>query len=452
MNDPVKYDFHLIAIGGGSGGLATARRAALHGKKAAVVEAGKLGGTCVNVGCVPKKVMWYASNHMEAAQRAKDFGIAAEVPEVDWGALVARREAYIRRLNGIYERNLGNSDVAHLQGFGSIVDAHTVSVDGKHYTAEHIVIATGGKPLIPPVPGAELGIDSDGFFALTGRPSKVAVIGAGYIAVELAGVLNGLGADTSLLIRNENALRQLDPLLSETITTLTEESGVNVVKNVKLEALAGQPGAIDIHLTDQVLDGFDTVIWAIGRQPNVAGLALDDAGIRTDERGYIVTDEYQNTNVPNVYALGDVSGRIELTPVAIAAGRRLADRLFAGMTDRKLDYDNIPTAIFSHPPIGTVGLTEPQAIAVHGKDNVRIYTSKFNPMLYALSDHKVPTLMKLVCVGTDEKVVGVHILGDAADEILQGFAVAVKMGATKAQLDDTVAIHPTSAEELVTMT
>lgn len=441
--------YDLIAIGGGSGGLASAQRAALHGKKAAVIEANRLGGTCVNVGCVPKKVMWYAAHLSEWLHRAPDYGFSKVDSTLDWSSLVMSREQFIKRLNGIYERNLDNKGVDHIDGWANFVDANTVEVNGKHYTADHIVIATGGYPTVPELPGAELGITSDGFFSLTERPDKVAVVGSGYIAVELAGVLNALGTDVTLVIRKDAVLREFDSMLGESLLGYMQEAGITVLQEATPTRVIDADKHLHLETTKTTLENLDEVIWAIGRSP-VNNINLAAANLSADERGFIQTDDYQNTDVKGIYAIGDVTGRAALTPVAIAAGRRLGDRLFNNQPERKLDYDNIASVVFSHPPIGTVGMSEDQARAKYG--DVKVYTSKFNAMLYALSEQKVPTRMKLVCVGADEKVVGVHIIGDAADEIMQGFAVAVKMGATKQQLDDTVAIHPTSGEELVTMT
>ncbi len=444
--------FDLIAIGGGSGGLATARRASLHGARTAVIESARLGGTCVNVGCVPKKVMWQASEAAGMLHRAADYGFRPVEPVLDWPLLKSRRDAYIERLNGIYQRNLDKDGVTLFRGHGRFLDAHTLEVDGQRLTADHVVIATGGKPRWPAIPGAELGIDSDGFFSLEQRPDRVAVVGAGYIAVELAGVLAGLGAQTSLVVRHHSPLRGFDGMLQQGLIEALPQHGVELVTGFTPSALSGRPGDLRLAGEDgQALEGLDAVIWAIGRDANTDGLGLDAAGVATDAFGNVPADQWQQTSVDGVYALGDITGKVPLTPVAIAAGRRLSDRLFGGMPERRLDYDCIPTVVFSHPPIGTVGLTEEEARAAHG-NAVRVFTSSFVAMHYALSEEKVRTHMKLVTVGANERIVGAHILGGGADEMLQGFAVAVRMGATKRDFDDTVAIHPTSAEEMVTMT
>lgn len=445
--------FDCIAIGGGSGGLAAARRAASHGARAAVIEGGALGGTCVNVGCVPKKVMWNAAHTLDAVHRAPDYGMTLRYHGLDWATLAERRAAYIERLNGIYARNLDNDGVTHIRGYARFVDANAVEVDGNRYTADHFVIATGGRPVLPDVPGAELGIDSDGFFALREQPRRAAVVGAGYIAVELAGVLAGLGTETSLVVRRHAPLRDFDPVIQEGLQEALPQHGVDLVTHFTPARLdrAGDGSLTLIAEDGRVVDGLDTVVWAVGRRANTASLGLEAAGVATDGAGQVPVDEWQQTNVPGIYSLGDVTGRVPLTPVAIATGRRLGDRLFGGQKDRRMDFENVPTVVFSHPPIGTVGMTEDEARQQYG-DAVTCFSTTFVAMDYALSDHKPRTRMKLVTVGDEQRVVGCHIMGIGADEMLQGFAVAVKMGATKRDFDETVAIHPTSAEEMVTMT
>ncbi len=444
--------YDVIAIGGGSGGISIAERAAMYGKKAAVVEMGKMGGTCVNVGCVPKKVMWFAAGLAHAMDDARGYGFDVMVNDFDWGQLVKAREGYIQGINDWYGTYLQDSEIDWLKGQARFVDAHTIEVDGEEYTADHIAISPGGVPMVPSIPGAEHGITSDGFFALTEQPKRVAVVGAGYIAVELAGLLKALGSEVDLLLRRQHFLRDFDAMLRETLMEEMINAGVNIMPNINIDRVEkAEDGTLTLHCQEgHELTGFDCLIWAIGREPNTADLNLDSAGVEMNEHGYIPTDEFQNTNVEGVYALGDATGRAQLTPVAIAAARRLGDRLFNNQPERRLDYENIATVVFSHPPIGTVGLSEEQAREIHG-EAVKVYTSRFTPMYYAPSKHKVQTAMKLVCVGAREKVVGIHIIGDGADEMLQGFAVALKMGATKADLDNTVAIHPTSSEELVTM-
>lgn len=444
--------FDLIAIGAGSGGLAVARRAAQYGARCAVIEGAPLGGTCVNVGCVPKKVMWYAADLAHGLHDAPEYGFDVTSKGLDWSQLVAKRNAYVQRLNAIYAKNLAGDGVALIEGFARFVDAKTLEVGGQHYTADHIVIASGGRPLVPKLPGAELGITSDGFFALNEQPRKVAVIGGGYIGVELAGVLRGLGSEVDLLLRSEHVLGAFDPLIRDTVQQQLRDAGVEVHRKVAIDALTlGRDNSVSIVCADgPELTGFDAVIWAVGRAANSDQLNLGAAGVLVNDRGFIPSDEFENTNVAGIYAIGDVSGKAALTPVAIAAGRKLAARLFRGEAQSKLDYHNIPTVVFTHPPSGTVGMTEPQARAKYG-DAVRVYQSTFTPMYHALTEHKIKTAMKLVCVGDDERVLGCHMVGHGVDEMLQGFAVAIRMGATKADFDSTVAIHPTSSEELVTL-
>ncbi len=444
--------YDLIAIGGGSGGLSAAERGAVYGAKCAVIESGKMGGTCVNVGCVPKKVMWYGAEMAAALKNAPDYGFDITVSGFNWTRLVEAREAYIKGINDWYGNYLADSDIDEIRGTARFVDAQTLEVNGEQYTADHIVIAPGGVPSVPDTQGAELGITSDGFFALTEQPRRVAVVGAGYIAVELAGVLNALGSDVSLLLRREHFLSNFDAMLRDTLMEEMVHDGVTVMPNITCTKIEkADDGSLTLSFPNgQQLTEIDQLIWAIGRTPNTEALNLAAAGVKQDARGYVPTDEFQNTNVAGVYAVGDVTGRAQLTPVAIAAARRLSDRLFNKQNDRKLDYSNIPTVMFSHPPIGTVGLSEEEARKQHG-EAVKVYQTRFTAMAHAFTQHQPNTAMKLVCVGAQEKVVGIHVIGQGADEMLQGFAVALKMGATKADFDNTVAIHPTSAEELVTL-
>jgi glutathione reductase (NADPH) len=443
--------FDLISVGGGSGGLACAQRAAEYGAKVAVIEPKPLGGTCVNVGCVPKKVMWNAAGLALGLADAKDYGFDVTPGSNDWLVLKTKRDAYVQRLNGIYERNLNAKGVAYVRGAARFLDAHSVEVNGETMSARHIVIATGGQSRVPQLPGAELGITSDGFFALEARPARVAVIGSGYIACELAASFHELGSAVELFIRKDHLLTHFDAMLGKSLMREMRASGIAVNEHVVPRAVRGNSGKRTLLAEDgREFADFDCLLWAIGRDANVAQLDLARAGVQVDGDNFIRTDKFQNTNVANVYAIGDVTGRAALTPVAIAAGRRLSDRLFGGKLDRHLDYNLIPTVVFTHPPIGTVGATEAEARAQFG-DAVKSYIAEFTPMYHALTTRKVHTDMKLVCVGPEQRIVGCHIIGAGADEMLQGFAVAVRMGATKRDFDDTVAIHPTSAEELVTM-
>ncbi|KAI8881753.1 hypothetical protein K501DRAFT_222424 [Backusella circina FSU 941] len=462
----VKPIYDYLVIGGGSGGLASARRASgIHGAKVALIEAQhRLGGTCVNVGCVPKKVMWNAASVAEALRDAKQYGFGDHEPvKFNWELMKEKRDAYVKRLNGIYERNLGNDKVDHIQGFASFVNANTVRVqksesESIEIQAKNILIATGGHPIIPNIPGAHHGIDSDGFFDLEHQPKRVAVIGTGYIGIELAGIFNTLGTKTTVFSRTKQILRTFDSIIKDNLLKEMQSVGVEFAFDSKVKALVrdGETGPITVEYE---ADGkpssleVDTVLWAVGRAPNIKKLNLESADVKLNEKGYIVADPYQATTTEGVFALGDACGIAELTPVAIAAGRKLSDRLFGGeqFKESKLDYENIPTVVFSHPTAGTVGLTEEQARKRFGDENVKTYTSKFTNMYFSMLEHKEPTAYKLVCAGADEKVVGVHILGRGSDEILQGFGVAVRMGATKANFDACVAIHPTAGEELVTM-
>jgi len=443
--------FDLITIGGGSGGLACAQRAAEYGAKAVVIESHRLGGTCVNVGCVPKKVMWNAASVALSLADARDYGFDVDVRDNDWTVLKEKRDAFIARLNGIYARNLSARGVTLVRGSARFVDAHTVEVGGARLTAPHIVIATGGKPIMPDLPGAGLGITSDGFFALERRPQKVAIAGSGYVACELAGAFHELGSEVDLFIRKDHVLTHFDGMLGKSLMREMRAEGMTVHEHVIPAAIHEKSSRKALVAADgREFAGFDAVLWAIGRGPKVAGLNLPGAGVAQGDGDFIMTDEFQNTNIPGVYAIGDVTGRAALTPVAIAAGRRLSDRLFNGESDRHLDYHSIATVVFTHPPIGTVGLTESEARAKYG-DAVKAYIADFTPMYHALTTRKTHTDMKLVCVGPAQKIVGCHVIGTGADEMMQGFAVAIRMGATKRDFDDTVAIHPTSAEEFVTM-
>lgn len=446
--------FDYISIGAGSGGIASANRAARLGKKAAVIEAKHIGGTCVNVGCVPKKAMWYAGQIADALHYANDYGFKAPLQSFDWSTLVKNREAYIERIHAAYARGFASNDVTVINGFAKFVDKNTVDVDGVLYTADHITIATGGRPSRPSIEGAEHGIDSDGFFALTEQPEKVVVVGAGYIAVELAGVLHALGSESHLLVRKEKPLRGFDDMLSDTLVEQMAKHGPTLhTMSVPTRVEKHSDNTLTIHLDNgKTVGPVNTVIWAIGREPATDNINIESTGIKLDKRGFIPTDKFQNTDVAGIYAVGDNTGRAQLTPVAVAAGRRLCERLFNNKPNEHLDYSNIATVVFSHPVIGTVGMSEQEAIEEYGVDNVKVYNSQFTALYQAITeDYRDPTRMKLVCIGKEEKIVGIHSIGFGSDELLQGFAVAMKMGATKADFDNTVAIHPTSAEEFVTM-
>ena len=446
----MKQQFDLIVIGAGSGGIATARRAAAHGARVAIVEHGRLGGTCVNVGCVPKKVMWNAAALAHGLEMAGDYGFDITRRGFDWSVMKQKRDAYIERLNGIYQRNLELDEISVYRGPGRFAGANEVEVNGELLQARHIVIATGGRPQVPDIPGAQLGITSDGFFELEQLPPRTVIVGAGYIAVELAGVLNSLGSDVTLILRKQTFLRSFDASLREALMEEMIDSGVNILHSTHMSSIRKQDNGL-LHVVSshsEDIHDVDSFIWAIGRTSNTDAIGLENTGIEVNEDGFIETDEFQNTAIAGIYAVGDITGRAALTPVAIAAGRCLADRLFNNQPQAKLDYQNIPSVVFSHPPIGTVGLTEDAARERYG-DQVKVYQSRFTNMLHAMSEHKPKSVMKLITAGAKEKVVGVHAIGDGADEIIQGFAVALNMGAHKADLDNTAAIHPTAAEELV---
>ncbi len=443
--------FDLIAIGGGSGGLAVAEQAAKHGKRVALIDAAPLGGTCVNAGCVPKKVMWYAAEAAANLRSAPGFGLPVVAQPLQWPALVAARQDYIAPINHYWEGYAQSLGVERIQGYARFVDAHTVEVEGEQYRAEHIVIATGGRPIVPPLPGAELGITSDGFFQLQRQPRRVAIIGAGYIGVELAGVLRSLGSSVEVFGLEDRVLELFDPLVSEVVEQSMRDDGIGLNLGFKVARLEGKAGAIRVlDAGGESSEVFDTVICAVGRRSNTDQLALDKVGIQPLRNGVIPVDSWHRTSVPSVYAIGDIIGKSPLTPVAIAAGRHLADQLFADVASPEpLDYTMIPSVVFAHPPVGSMGLTE--AAAREKYSDVAVYETRFTPMKHAFGVHRKQTAFKLVCAGVEKKVVGLHMVGDAVDEMLQGFAVAITMGATKADFDRTMAIHPTASEELVTL-
>ncbi|KAK3714172.1 Glutathione reductase [Vermiconidia calcicola] len=455
---PIKKECDYLVLGGGSGGLASARKASgMFGAKTIAVEVKRLGGTCVNVGCVPKKVTWYAASVAETIKDAKNYGFSVEqTAPFDWPTFTKKRADYVKKLNGIYEKNLKNDKVDWYHGLAQFIDPHTVKITLDDNTeidivAKNILIAVD-------TPGAELGYTSDGFFELATQPKKVAVVGAGYIAVEMAGMFHALGTETHLFIRHDTFLRTFDPMIQEKVTAEYERLGVHIHKSssvTKVEDLG--EGIKKVHYSgkngEETLE-VDSLLWAIGRSPELEKLNLQVTGVKQNEKGHIIVDGYQNTNVDHIFSLGDVCNQgFELTPVAIAAGRRLSERIFGGIKDARLVYENIPSVVFAHPTIGSIGMTEPAAREHYGDENIKVYQSNFTAMYYSMfeQEDKGPTSYKLVCAGKDEKVVGMHIMGLGSDEIMQGFGVAIKMGATKADFDRCVAIHPTSSEELVTM-
>ena len=446
-----EYDY--IVIGGGSGGIASANRAAMHGAKVILFEGKEVGGTCVNVGCVPKKVMWYGAQVAETLHRyAGEYGFDVTINKFDFATLKANRQAYIDRIHGSYERGFDNNGVERVYEYARFVDPHTVEVAGERYTAPHILIATGGHALYPNIPGSEYGITSDGFFELDEVPKRTAVIGAGYIAVEVAGVLNALGSDTHLFVRKDRPLRTFDKDIVDVLVDEMAKSGPTLHTHANAtEVVKNTDDSLTISFDNGETITVDCLIWAIGRAANTSGFGLEKTGVKLTEKGTIYSDEFENTSVPGIYALGDVTGKLDLTPVAVKAGRQLSERLFNNKADAKLDYTDVATVVFSHPVIGSVGLTEEKAIAKYGAENIKVYKSSFTPMYTALGDNRQPSTMKLVTLGDDEKIIGLHGIGYGVDEMIQGFSVAIKMGATKADFDNTVAIHPTGSEEFVTM-
>ena len=459
MTRSSEFEFDLFVIGGGSGGVRAARMAAQRGVRVGMVESGRMGGTCVNVGCIPKKLYSYAAHYAEGFVEARGFGWnVAHAPALDWQALKANRAKEIARLNGIYEGLMTQAGVQRLQGHGRLIDAHTVEVRAAHgastrHRARHILIATGGTPFVPHFPGRDLAVTSDDMFDLPTFPWRLVVLGGGYIGCEMASIFHGLGATVSLVHRGEQILRGFDDEVRAFAADELQKAGVQLCLQAEVTRIedAGA-GVRRVYLTDgRTLDA-DVVLSATGRRPNVGGLGLGKVGVRQGKNGAIDIDDHFATSVPGVYALGDVVGRMELTPVALAEAMALVDHLFGpapGQAARRMDYDNIPTAVFTHPPIGTVGLTEAQARERFGA--IRVYRSDFKPLKHTLSGRSERILVKLIVDAASDRVVGLHMVGADAGEITQGFAVALKCGATKAQFDATLGIHPTSAEELVTL-
>lgn len=450
--------FDYIIIGGGSGGIASANRASLYGKNCALIEAKHLGGTCVNVGCVPKKVMWYGANMATAIRNyAPDYGFDLSINQFNFAKLVENRQAYISRIHTSYENGLAKNGVTVFEGFGKLVDKNRVEISKKDgstqtITADHILIATGGRPARPNIAGAEFGIDSDGFFDLNALPKSVVIVGSGYIGVELAGVLNALGTKTHLLVRSKRILKEFDSTIVSTLSEIMAKDGIQFhYETEPQKIIKNTDNTLTISLNNNEELTVDCLIWATGRTPATDNIGLENVGVNVNNKGQVVVDKFQNTNIDGIYAVGDIiENGVQLTPVAVASGRRLSERLFNNKPNEHLDYNLIPSVIFSHPPIGTVGLSEEQAKAEFG-DAVKVYQSSFTPMYSAITQHREPCKMKLICVGENEKIVGLHGVGFGVDEMIQGFAVAIKMGATKSDFDNTVAIHPTGSEEFVTM-
>lgn len=442
--------FDLIVIGGGSGGLAAAIRASKHGAKVALLEPGELGGTCVNVGCVPKKAMWYAAQMAEAQYIAMDYGFHDTPGRLDWPAFIERRDAYIDRIHTKYQQALDTGHVTVIREYGRFLAADRIQAGDRELTAPHVLIATGSSANRLDKPGFDLGMTSDGFFDLRACPRRTAIVGGGYVAVELAGVLCALGSDVDLYVRGR-LMSDFDEEMAYGLGEEMRQHGIRIHYECQIEAVHEKDGVLLLDCDSGGHPGpYEAVIWAVGRHANTAGLDIGRIGLVTDAEGHVAIDDFQNTNVPGVYAVGDVTPRMALTPVAVAAGRKLADRLFGGRPEARLDYQNIPSVVFSHPPLGTIGMSEQQARDQYGHQ-VHLYKQAFVPMQLALARRPITTRFKLICVGDDSRVVGMQMLGPGVDEILQGFAVAIKMGATKADFDATLAIHPTSAEEMVLM-
>ncbi len=444
--------YDLIVIGAGSGGIAMARRAAEFGAQVLIIEMKKLGGTCVNVGCVPKKVMWNACEIENALQQATHYGFSAQSSAINWPQLVERRNSYISKLNNIYERNLNKSNVDTVYGEAQFVSSNTVSVNSKQYVCEKIVIATGGRPFVPPIEGAHLGETSDDFFKWSHAPKSVAIIGGGYIGVEIAGVLKSLGVqEVTIICRAQRILRAFDEDIVKTLSAEMSQQGIQILEETETKKITKSNLGLTIEFENIKNLQVEKLIWTTGRRPNLENLNLQSTKVQFTQSGHVKSDKFQNTDDPHVFALGDIIGQFQLTPVAIAAGRKLAHRLFNNEPEAHIKYELIPSVVFSHPPIGTIGLTEQEAIKKYGAEHIKTYKSEFTNMYYALSQKKPKTFMKLICSKKEQRIVGLHIIGKACDEILQGFAVAIKMGACKSDFDNTMAIHPTAAEELVTL-
>ncbi|TXS93990.1 glutathione-disulfide reductase [Parahaliea maris] len=441
-------DFDLFVIGAGSGGVRAARMAAGYGARVAVAEDRYMGGTCVNVGCVPKKLYVYASEYSKAFEDAREFGWDSHKPSFDWATLRDNKKTEISRLNAIYERLLEGQDVTIVEGRARIVDANTVAVGKREYSTGKILIATGGWPHVPDIPGREFAITSNEVFDLEEFPERLVVVGGGYIAVEFAGIFNGLGSRVTQLYRGPLFLRGFDPDIRAHAAQEIAKTGVDLRFETNVTAIRRSNGALELDLTDGTRIETDCVLYATGRKPHLEGLGLENVNVRLDEGGYIAVDEHYNTSEPSIYALGDVTGGEELTPVALAEGMSFARRQF-GKLEQAVDYDYIPTAVFCQPNIGTVGYTEDEAHEHFGR--LRLYKSAFRPMKHTISGRDERSFMKLIVEDATDRVVGAHMVGPDAGEIMQGLAIAMRAGATKAMFDSTIGIHPTAAEEFVTM-
>jgi len=449
------YDYDLFTIGAGSGGVRCSRMSAARGAKVGIAEGRFLGGTCVNVGCVPKKLFVYAAHFRDEVEEAAGFGWTTSPPTFDWATLRENKDKEIERLNKIYQRLLEGSGADLHDGWARVVDAHTVEVtyaDGstKKHTAKNILVATGGKPVRPTEPGTDRAWISDDVFYLDELPKRLMVVGGGYIALEMAGIFHGLGSAVTLVYRGPHPLRGFDDDVRTFLVDELRKKGLELYLNTNVLCLEeGDDGAIAAVLSHEETLEVDAVLYAIGRQPNTADLGLEDAGVELNDRGAVVIDEHFRTNVPSIWAIGDVTDRVQLTPVAIAEAMALTETLFGDGGPQTVDYADIPTAVFSIPPLATVGLTEAEARVKHGK--VHVYTSEFRPLKHTLSGSSERMFMKMIVEPESDRVVGVHMVGADGPEIVQAVAVALKCGATKAQFDATIGLHPSSAEELVTM-
>ncbi|RYF33950.1 MAG: glutathione-disulfide reductase [Comamonadaceae bacterium] len=443
------YDFDLFVIGGGSGGVRAARMAAQRGATVALAEAAELGGTCVNVGCIPKKLYSYAASYAEAFEEAGGYGWRlAEAPQLDWSLLKAQRAREIKRLNAVYGSLLSSAKVRLLNGWAQLVDAHTVDVDGERFTAKNILIATGGTPFVPPLPGREHVITSDAMFDLDPFPKRLLVVGGGYIACEFASIFNGLGTKVTQVHRRAHVLTGFDDDVRQFVSSEMGKAGVDLCLSTEVQSISAGAEGLRVMLSRGREIEVDTVLVATGRVPNTEALGLEAAGVAVDERGAIAVDAHYRTSVPSIYAVGDVSTSVQLTPVALAEAMVVVDTLF-GDKRRRMDYEFIPTAVFTHPNIGTCGYSESDARAKFGK--VTVFCSEFKALRHTLSGSTERTFMKLIVDKASDRVVGLHMVGADAGEIVQGFAVAMRAGATKALFDSTIGIHPTMAEEFVTM-
>lgn len=442
------YEYDLFTIGAGSGGVRASRMAAGMGARVAVAEERDLGGTCVNLGCIPKKLFSYAAHFAEDFEDAGGFGWSVAPPSFDWATLVANKDKEIARLNGIYERILLNAGVAILRGRATVVDPHTVELDGRRIRTRHILVATGGWPFVPDIPGGALAVTSNEAFHLRELPKRAVVVGGGYIAVEFASIFQGLGVETVLSYRGDCLLKAFDADLGTFLAQEMSKKGMRIALRSHIVSLERRGGAIACHLSDGTVMETDLVMYATGRAPNTRGLGLENAGVQLAANGAVIVDDDFRTSVDSIHAIGDVIHRMQLTPVALAEGMAVADRLF-GEGLRRVDYRNVPTAVFSHPNVGTVGLSEAQARREFAE--VSIYKTDFRALKHTLSGSEERTFMKLVVDKASDRVLGVHMVGPEAGEIVQGFAVALNCGATKKQFDLTIGIHPTAAEEFVTM-